>query len=56
MLSLVEQLWANAVRPENLDTMIIKSVNRAPIDEIIELEDENQYTESMSFSATNPVG
>lgn len=55
LLSLVEQYWSRSVSHDNLDNFILRGVNRAPIDEIIEVEDENLNTESVSLSATNQV-
>jgi len=52
--SLVEQLWGKNIRQESLDNLILKSINKSPIEEIIE-EDENHNTESISLSGTQFV-
>lgn len=55
LLSLVEQVWSRSVKTEQLDNIILKAINKSPIEEIVEVDDENQNTESMSLSATNKV-
>lgn len=53
--SIVDQLWAKNVLKDNLDQMIIKETNRSVVDEIVEVEDDNCNTESLSQSVTNLV-
>lgn len=53
--SIVEQLWTKNTYKDNLDQIIIKEMNKGPIDEIKEVDDENNNTDSVCYSATNLV-